>query len=84
MDENPQSDLNFATEQNKTPVLPVPYFSIFKIIRAQAVPYFSISNRLKPQSYLILAFSMEENPASPYFTFLSNITTQSYLSCTLF
>ena len=27
---------------------------------------------------------MEENPASLYFTFRNNITTQPYLSCTLF
>ena len=45
MDENPQSYLNFATEQNKTPVWPVPYFSIFKTIRAQL--------------YLVLAFQID-------------------------
>ena len=43
MEENPSRTLYFIFEQYKTPI----------------VPYFSISNSLKPQSYFILACPVE-------------------------
>ena len=84
-------------------ITPQPYLSCtllhdFQIYKILTLPYFSIFNRLKLQSYLNLVFSIEQNlsstllghfqwkktPAVPYFCFLNNITLQRYISRTIF
>ena len=81
MKENPSRTLYFLFKQYKTPI----------------VPYFSISDSLKPQPYFILAFQIEKKTAVTYFSIfnirnssptlillLNNIRPQPCLSCTLF
>ena len=82
-----QPCLNLSVEQSKTRGTisrACALFQHFQNYKSLAVHYFSISNRLKPQPHLILAFSVEENLASSYFTFLNNITTQPTLAVPYF
>ena len=51
MDENASRNLFLLLEQFETP----------------SVPYFSISNRIKPQQHVMSEFLMEENPSHTLF-----------------
>ena len=53
-------------------------FLLFDPSRTLSIPYFSILNKLKPHTYSILAFSIEQNPAVPYCSIFNRIKLQQY------
>ena len=70
MKENPSLTLLLHFEQDK----PKPHrsrtlFWHFQQYKTPAVLYFSIFDRIKPQQYLIPAFSVKENPSLTLFLY---------------
>ena len=60
MEENPSRTLFLLIQQYKTPAIPeTNLFLYFQQYKTAVVPYFSVLKRLKPQSYFILAYSIE-------------------------